>query len=385
MEREVREVLQEIEQKREQGKSLMEAGDVAGAEAMVKEIESLSQKVTLLEQLQATSQPAQTRQLSAQPKQDDAQTERDIMFKIMRGGGVSTEERAFLEKRAGMTGATPEDGGVVIPQDISTQINELARQFDSLENYVNTQLVGTRSGSRVLEKLSDIKPFPVITEGGTINETDNPQFTTVEYTITDFAGILPISRTLLADTDTNLLSYVVNWLGNKVRVTRNLSILEQLKQLTSVSVSGLAGIKDIFNVTLDPAIRNSSIVLTNQDGFNYLDQLKDEFGHFILQPDPTQQTQSRLFGRHPVVTISNRFLPSEGADGEIAPMFMGDLTQAVVLFLRDRMEFLSTNIGGNAFLRNTLDLRVILRHTAILWDTDAAVYGKIDTTDLPTV
>ena len=35
------------------------------------------------------------------------------------------------------------------------------------------------------------------------------------------------------------------------------------------------GCHTVFNVTLDPAIAASSIVLTNQSGFNYLDTLKE--------------------------------------------------------------------------------------------------------------
>ena len=37
-----------------------------------------------------------------------------------------------------------------------------------------------------------------------------------------------------------------------------------------VAVATFDDFKDVFNVKLDPAIAVSSIVLTNQDGFNYI-------------------------------------------------------------------------------------------------------------------
>ncbi|MGQ0455225.1 phage major capsid protein [Bacillus sp. SS-TM] len=35
--------------------------------------------------------------------------------------------------------------------------------------------------------------------------------------------------------------------------------------------------------------------MTNQDGFNYLDQLEDKDGRPLLQPDPTNPTRKLLF------------------------------------------------------------------------------------------
>ncbi|MRB31490.1 phage major capsid protein, partial [Bacillus thuringiensis] len=78
-----------------------------------------------------------------------------------------------------------------------TKINELSRSFDALEQYVTVEPVRTRSGSRVLEKNSEMIPFVEITEMGEIPETDNPKFSNVQYAVKDRAGILPLSRSLL--------------------------------------------------------------------------------------------------------------------------------------------------------------------------------------------
>ena len=42
------------------------------------------------------------------------------------------------------------------------------------------------------------------------------------------------------------------------------------------------------------------------------------------------------------------------------------------------MELASTDVGGKAFTRNTLDLRAIQRDDVQMLDNEAAVYGEID-------
>ncbi|MBC2855613.1 phage major capsid protein [Cetobacterium sp. 2A] len=45
-------------------------------------------------------------------------------------------------------------------------------------------------------------------------------------------------------------------------------------------------VKDIMDVTLDPSISALAKVITNQDGFNYLNKLKDSQGNYLLEKDP---------------------------------------------------------------------------------------------------
>ena len=53
------------------------------------------------------------------------------------------------------------------------------------------------------------------------------------------------------------------------------------------------------------------MVIAYQNGYNFLDKLKDKDGKYILQPNPTQPTQMMLFGKYPIVKVSNRTVKSE--------------------------------------------------------------------------
>ncbi|MDZ4486025.1 phage major capsid protein [Bacillus cereus] len=382
MSKELRELLAKLEGKKEEVRSLMGEDKVAEAEQMMEEVRSLQKKVDLQRSLDESEAEERNNGREVETRNVDGEMEyRDVFMKALRNKPLNTEEREFLEddleKRA-MSGLTGEDGGLVIPQDIQTKINELSRSFDALEQYVTVEPVRTRSGSRVLEKNSEMIPFVEITEMGEIPETDNPKFSNVQYAVKDRAGILPLSRSLLQDSDQNILKYVINWLGKKSKVTRNVLILNVIEKLTKQAIKSLDDIKDVLNVKLDPAISPNAILLTNQDGFNYLDKLKDKDGKYLLQSDPTQKNKKLFAGTNPVVVVSNRFLKTKGTTNKKAPLIIGDLKEAIVLFKREDMELASTDVGGKAFTRNTLDLRAIQRDDVQMWDNEAAVYGEID-------
>jgi HK97 family phage major capsid protein len=316
----------------------------------------------------------QMKEMKEQPKAQYV----DVFLKAVRGKKLDETEMAILDEfKAAVTGGTDEDGGLIIPEDISTRINEMKRQFNSLEEYITVEPVSTRSGSRVLERNAEMVPFENITnELDPINEFGGPKFDPMSYQVSDYAGILPVSNTLLSDTDQNLSIYLAKWIGKKSVVTRNTLILNVLGSLAKKTFNNLDDIKDTLNVELDPAISNNAIALTNQDGFNYLDKLKDSDGDYVLQPNPSNPTQKLLFGK-PVVVVSNRHLKTET---NLAPVIVGDLKEAVVMFDRQKYSIKTTDVGGDAFKRNSTDMRVIEREDVKLWDAEAVVYGQVDIT-----
>lgn len=377
-----RELRQRLEELLLESRNLMESGKMEEAKAKKEEARSVKEQIKTLEELRDIEKSVNVvSKSSILPQGGDEERSLDhhsVFMKALRNKALDSEERSLLEAKEAevraMSGVTDEDGGLVIPKDIQTKINELSRSFDALEQFVTVESVNTRSGSRVLEKNADMVPFAEVDEMGDIADTDSPKFSKLEYTIKDRAGILPLSRSLLQDSDQNITAYVQNWLGKKSKITRNTLILNELKTLKKKALASVDDIKDVLNVDLDPAISAGAIVLTNQDGYNYLDKLKDNEGKYLLQPDPTQSTRKTLFGKT-VVVVSNRFLPTTSKK---APCVIGHLKEAIVLFKREQMELASTEVGGKAFARNTLDVRAIQRDVVKLWDTAAVVFGELN-------
>ena len=260
--------------------------------------------------------------------------------------------------------------GVTIPEDIRTDIIELRRSSDNLEQYVNVEGVVTKTGTRNIEVDAESKPFDNVDEAADFPEMDEPEFLPIEYKVKKKGGILKMTAELLEDTATNIMAYINKWIAKKTKATRNAMILKVLNEMTKgkeVTVENLDSLKDIFNEQLDPAIAESSIVLTNQSGFNYLDKLKDKDGNYILQKDPTQQTKGKmLFGEYPIIKLSKKTLASEKimntdghtVDGYKHPIFCGDLKEAVTLFDRNVLTIDLNDKGAGLWDKDMTGIKV---------------------------
>ncbi len=280
--------------------------------------------------------------------------------------------RRAVRNEGGMNETTPADGGLVVPQDIQTKINELRRTLNPLSALFNIENVSFISGSRVIDT-APTAGFAKVAEFGMISKDDKPSFRKIDYTVEKYALIVPISNELLADSDQNLISYLSRWFAKKGVITENkllLTLLSSLNAAAETAAAGkeLAAIKKALNVTLDPAISITSSFVINQDGFNYLDTLEDKQGRPLLQPDPTNGTSKMLLSRR-VHVMSNAVLPS--TDGA-APLYIGDFTQYGTLFRRRTLEIASTNIGGNSWNTDSTEVRGIMRIGAETYDTEAA-------------
>lgn len=296
-----------------------------------------------------------------------------------------------------MTEADPDendesDGGFTVPQDISTDIIELRRTENDLEQYVNVEPVRTLSGSRVIEIDADSTPWQDVDEGEEFPEEETPKFRQIKYKIKKKGGILKTTRELLQDTAANILAYLNKWIAKKSRATRNAAILTKLNEITAgkeVAIRGIDDLKDVFNVQLDAAIAPSSIILTNQSGFNYLDKLKDERGDYIIQPDVTDKTKKLLFGVYPIHVVSNKTLKNtqvlkggEGEDkddvtGEKYPLFMGDLKEAVTLFDREKISVELSTEAGDLWAKDLTGIKVRDRFDVQAVDETAVIKGEI--------
>lgn len=285
-----------------------------------------------------------------------------------------------------MTEADPDDngesdGGFTVPQDIQTDIHELRRTENDLELYVNVEPVRTLSGSRVIEVDADSTPWTDVDEGAEFPEEATPKLRQIKYKITKKGGIMKTTRELLQDTAENILAYLNKWIAKKSRATRNAAILAKLNEITAekeVAVASFDDFKDVFNVKLDASIAPSSIVLTNQDGFNFLDKLKDGDGNYIMQPDVTDKTKMLLFGRYPIHVVSNKTLKSEG-DGTTQkyPVFMGDTKEAITLFDREKITVELSTEAGDLWAKDLTGIKVRDRFDVQSVDETAVVKGII--------
>ena len=299
----------------------------------------------------------------------------------LRKTKMTEEDREIMTSvQDAMSEGSDEDGGFTVPSDIQTDIHELRRTSDDLEQYVNREPVTTKDGSRVFEIDADTTPWKDVEEGAEFQEEATPQFRKIVYKITKKGGILKVTRELLKDSAENVLGSLNKWIAKKSRATRNGK---------EIAVSDCDDLKDIFNTVLDPAIADGSIVITNQNGFNYLDKLKDKDGNYIMQPDVTDKTKMLLFGTYPIKKISNKVLKSEavkkgggGVDKDTIvsykhPIFVGDTKEAVTLFDREKISIEISTEAGDLWNKDQTGIKVRDRFDVQAVDTEAIVKGEI--------
>jgi len=313
-----------------------------------------------------------------EPKQDGNEEYKALFFKAIRGKALTDDELDVMEQyKARLSSKEGEDGGYIIPEDIQTKINKLRQSDDDLKQYVNVVPVSTNKGARTLERRAEHTPFALLSEYGDPNamqEIESPKFDRVPYAIEDYAGFLPVYNSILEDTDQALEEYLIDWISKKGKATDNHFILQVIDEFDKVVLDDYTGIKTTLNVTLDPAFLPTTRIYTNQDGFNYLDQLQDGNDRPLLQPDPTNPTKKLLHG-YPVVVLSNKTIATQGG---LAPFIIGDLKEAVNYWDRKQISIDMTKVGGDAWRSNTTEFRAIMRLDTGAWDEEAVVYAQMD-------
>lgn len=396
MSKEARALLKKINDKKNAIKSLVNEGKTKEAKEAKAELVDMQDRFNILMDLEddededIKDQIDKDEATKAEGK-DKAPSKKDIARAFvnrivcgMRKTKLNEKDQKIMDA---MSEKLDEDGGFTVPQDIQTDIHELRRTDDDLEQYVNVEPVSTLSGSRVFEVDADSTPWDDVDEGEEFGEEETPKLKQIKYKIKKKGGILKVTRELLQDTAENILGFLNKWIAKKSRATRNAAILKKLAEITTekeVAISGYDDLKDVFNVTLDPAIASSSIVLTNQSGFNYLDKIKDERGDYILQHDVTDKSKMLLFGVYPIKKVSNKVLKNVEVklDGSNVsaykyPIYMGDLKEAITLFDREKISIELSTEAGDLWAKDQTGIKVRDRFDVQAFDEEAVIKGEI--------
>lgn len=285
-----------------------------------------------------------------------------------------------------MNEGTPEEGGYTVPEDIQTKINEYRTARASLIDLVDVETVTTKKGSRTFKKRSQQTGFVKVGEASKIPGKNTPKFERLDYEISKYAGYFPVTNELLEDSDQAITNVLINWIGDESRVTRNNIIRSTINTKAKVTLAGLDDIKKTINVTLGSAFKATSKVITNDDGLQYLDTLKDADGKYLLQPNPAEPLQLRLCAGStiiPVFVIPNGDMPSDVATAgkRKIPFIIGDLKEGVKFFDRKQLSILTSTIAQvgnlNAFEEDLTLYRAIEREDCRAKDTEAFVNGEI--------
>ena len=384
MNKKMREILSKIQKKTAQAKAFMADGenkDVAKANELLNDVDALKEEYETEKRLYELE------------KEENTPTDKELEEKDAKNKEVDSLKQfgqdarnGFKVNKAAMVEGTPADGGYTVPEDIQTRINTWRESKASLLNLVRVEKVKTNKGQRTFKKRAQQSGFTKVGEGGKIGAGATPQFERLDYEISKYAGYFPVTNELLADSDANIGSTLIEWIGDESRVTANKLILDVAKTFTAEVIdpeNPIDSIKEILNVKLGSAFKGTSKIITNDNGLQFLDTLKDADGKYLLQPNPAEPMKMQLCAGTttiPVVVIPNADLPN---DTTKIPFIIGDLNEGVVYWDRQQMSITVSNtamIGElNAFEEDLTLYRAIEREDVTKRDDQAVRYCTLDT------
>ena len=373
----LQELLDAINAKKVEVKNLAEQGKIAEAKTAKEELVNLQEQYNILKDVVEGEQAGMSIDNFANA----------LAVKIASGSDAihdfaEAARHGFYTNT--MTEGTKADGGYTVPEDIKTKVDQYKKAMFSLESLVDVETVKTNTGKRTFQKKAQVTGFKVVAESGKIQATETPQFELLSYDIKKYAGYLPVTNELLADSDTNIINTLVKWLGEEDVATKNAQILAAIGTKAETDLKNLDGIKKAINVTLGSAFAGSVTILTNDDGLQYLDTLVDKNGRYLLTPslqDPAKKVLAVGASTIPIVVVPNSVMATKTNK---VPFVIGDLKEAVKIFDRAKLGIMTSNTAAvgqlNAFEMDLTLFRGIERFDCKIKDSDAFVNGTITVT-----
>ena len=376
MNKKMREIKAQMDVLNEEATVAFEAKDLEKAESKIAEIENLEREYKVAEKLFNGEKEEVTDEVV--DKANDVKNTKTFAKAIKN---LVTNQ---------LNETTPTAGGYTVPEEIITKVQKFIENEESLINEVTVKNVNTNKGSETFKTRGQYTGFGSIEEGGKIPKAGSPKFQRINWAVTKYGGYMPVTNELLEDSDAEVEQMMIEWLGNESRVTRNNLIMAVVNKKAETDLKNLDGIKKALNVTLGSKFKSISKIITNDDGLQYLDTLKDQNGRDLLQPMPNEPTKLQLRAGASVIPVkvySNETIPTK-AGGKI-PFIIGSLKEGVKLYNRKGLTLLTskTAVVGegedalNAYEEDLTLIRGIERLDVEERDAAAFVNGYITVTE----
>lgn len=354
-------------------KTLQVAGKVNDAHSKLDELHTMKNAIAVQEAIEQEEIESFAGTPARETMTVDNSTMRNRVFnKQVLNVPLTEEEKKYATNAVGtpgQAGGLPNKGGYLLPDEQFNRLIEYRRGLFALKDLCEVIPVTRRSGSipTTVEDNSELINFDELNE---INRKDI-NFAQISYNVGTYGEIIPVANELLEDIDIDLIGVIGRRFVRKGVNTENSKIIALLQTLTPEAGDSYDDIKTALNVSLDPDIAATAVIITNQNGFDYLDQVKLDNGLPLLQPVLTDPTKKQLSGRI-IHVVKNEKLPDvSGAH----PFFVGDMAEFCKFFDRKQVTVdLSTDAGFNM---NAAMVRAIERFDVQKADVSAMVYLQI--------
>lgn len=220
-------------------------------------------------------------------------------------------------------------GSVIIPETILNSEHEV-HQFPRLGSLVRTIKVSTTTGKLPVFQTSTDK-LSLHTEFTPSKQHAAPEIKPINWDLNTYTGNYAFSQDLISDSSYDWQSELQSRLQELKDNTQDDLIINALTNgVTATKVTDLVNdIKTALNVKLKPQDSAAASIILSQSAFNELDQMKDQMGRPLVQPDVTKATGQTILGKTVIVVDDLLFPAAKAGDANIV---VAPLQKAVINF-----------------------------------------------------
>lgn len=319
------EILNKIEKLKNEMTVLKDNGNIDSALEKVIEINNLKKELTIAE-MEEEEIKLENKVEIEQSKQETKPNSATVLNKALRGLQLTDVENAVIE-----TAGDPNGGEFIVPIEQIQRIEEYKKTLVPLKNKCEVIPVVRPKGTLPVHLLTDdgLKKTDELAE---VTPSDI-KFTNITFSIEDYNDLIFVSNDIYNDTSYDLTGIINKSFARKAVKTENDLIIQVLNQCTPVTGTDNKAIELALNTVLDPANAQVAEIITDQDGYNYLDSLEDKIGRPLLTDSLAVPGAKEYRGKLITVLRNGAFTKTDGS----FKFFVGNVEESVAFFDRQQM------------------------------------------------
>ena len=264
----------------------------------------------------------------------------------------------YLRTGEKLDGLTTDSEGVIIKEE--EFVNDTYEPTESLEKLVSVKKVKTAKGTHYEPDFKGVEAMKTVEELAESPTYKGVGFKDIQYEVKTYREAIVGSKELAEDME-NFDVYVYRIAKEKATVTKNVKILEAIKNNLEIKTVEISTVADFITPNIANKYRKGFVL--SETAYNKIARLTDSEGRFLLHNDLTQPVATTILGKNVVV------YPDDEIGAETA--LYGDLKQAIILF--DRKDI---TVKWEAFLHYGKVVQPVVRFDVQVVNPDAVV--KLD-------
>ncbi|MBI6053003.1 phage major capsid protein [Clostridium perfringens] len=363
------ELLRQKENLKGEVRTLMGENKIDEAESKMAEVRMLDKQIALEQELDEEEEREVEQELETRKNNEkggdnmDKNLEYRAISKYLSGKELTQEER---------TSVNVGNSGAILPEGFVNQVEVLRKGFPSLKQYCHVIPVKTNTGKMpISEGVTNRKLAKLSTDTEMVKEmiTTKP----IEYAVEDYGKIIPVENSVLEDAGVDFYNSVLAPEFAECEVgSENDEIITLLKaNKTEFEGTDYKAIAKCINTKVVPSLQAGLVIITNQDGYDYLDQLVDGNGRPALSDSLAVEGGKTYKGKE-VIVLANEDLPN---NSDKVPFYIVNLRALVKFFDRKEIEVAKSTEAG--FTLNQTFVRLVKRFDVVKGDTRACFLVEI--------